>query len=147
MNAPSKKTLVYRLFGLGKLAETVRTELTSEGIVLWDEGISGSVTFVNFRAPSRYSSWRRRWYTSSIVLTRTRLFGVHFTSPVINVPLADERLRGVQISAETPNTFAFAFDAGLFQPTWSGQITYHFRTQHAEALVAELQIRTKASVF
>jgi hypothetical protein len=45
------KTLLYRLFGVGKISWQLSSTLKVEGIVLLDEGISGSVTYLNFRAP------------------------------------------------------------------------------------------------
>lgn len=45
------KTFLYRLFGYGKLPPYTRRQLEHEGIVLRDEGISGSATYRNFRSP------------------------------------------------------------------------------------------------
>ena len=59
----SKKALSYRLFGVGKIPEQFVAALKPEGILLMDEGIKGSVTYLDFHAPGKSSSWRRQWYT------------------------------------------------------------------------------------
>ena len=59
-----KKLLLYRLFGIGKIPEQYQSGLKSEGVILSDEGVKGSVTYLDFRAPGKYSNWRRQWYIS-----------------------------------------------------------------------------------
>ena len=53
------KSILYRLFGFGKLPKKFAGTLETEGIVLIDVGIIGSVTMRNFRAPR--SSTRTRF--------------------------------------------------------------------------------------
>jgi hypothetical protein len=132
------KTLLYRLFGIGKIPEQMMSTLEAEGIRLLDEGIRGSLTYINFRSPSRYSSWRRQWYTSSIALTEARLVGMRFSTPIINVPLTDERLRRMQFSAEERATLLVSFNASLFHRDWSGNLEYRFRTPQSRAFLDKL---------
>ena len=135
------KTLLYRFFGVGKIPDQLVAQLRSEGILISDEGIKGSVTYLNFRSPVRYANWKRQWYTASVVLTDTRLVGLRFSQPIINVPLADERIRKMNFSHEADSAFLVAFDASLFHPDWSGNIEYRFRTEYAQALVDKLRER------
>jgi len=130
-----KKTLLHRLFGLGKIPEPYRAALTSEGVLLSDEGIKGTVTYRNFRAPGRYSNWKRQWYTASIALTKTRLLAFRHSNPIIDVPFTDERFRRLQFSLEDENSLLVAFDAALFHHDWSGTIEYRFQTPQAQALL------------
>ena len=53
------KTIFYRLFGLGKMPEQFKATLNSEGILLFDEGIKASVTYLDFRAPGKRFGWRK----------------------------------------------------------------------------------------
>ncbi len=78
------KTLLYRLFGVGKIPAQLSAELRSEVIVLLDEGIPGSDTYLDFRAPGRRSSWRRQWFTGAIALTQTRLVALQYANFAIN---------------------------------------------------------------
>lgn len=132
------KTLLYRLFGIGKLPEHLLTEFRAEGLSFSDEGIRGTVTYENFRGGGRYSNWKRQWFGAAIVLTKKRLVAYRLRHPIIDVALADPRLKQVELSFEEPETFAFCFDASLFQPDWKGRIEYRFRTPISKSLLAEL---------
>ncbi len=133
------KSLLYRLFGAGKISEDLTAQFKSEGLLLLDEGIKGSVTYLDFRMPGSYSNWRRQWYTSSIVLTNLRLVALRYSQMIINVPLTDERFRGLQFSLEEDDTLLVAFDASLFHNDWSGKIEYRFRTPQAQAFLDKLR--------
>lgn len=91
----------------------------------------GSATFRNFRSPGRRSNWRRTWYPSSLVLTKTRLLALAYSNTIIDVPLADERLRRMRFTQEGGDRLAVAFDPSLFHDDWSGGIEYRFRTPDA----------------
>lgn len=134
-----KKTLLYRLFGIGKIPEQHRIALQNEGVLLSDEGIGGSVTYRNFRSPQRHANWKRQWYTASIILTRTRLLAFAYSSQIIDVPITDERFRRLQFSIENETTLLVAFDASLFQNDWSGTLEYRFKTPHAQAFLDKLR--------
>jgi hypothetical protein len=125
------KTLFYRLFGFGKIPASLLSELQQEGILLLDEGVNGSVTYRNFRAPGRASSWRRQWFSASIAVTNIRLLALSYAKPIINVPLADERIHAMRFSEDNA-ALCVAFDAALFHSDWSGAIEYRFRTSQAQ---------------
>jgi len=135
------KTLLYRLFGIGKIPEKFMAILRAEGILALDEGIKGSITYRDFRAPGKYSAWRRQWFTGSLVLTQVRLVSLLSLSTAIDVPLTDERIRSMRFSVEGQDTLLVAFDPSLFHPGWSGTMEYRFRTTEAEAFVAKLHER------
>jgi len=133
------KSLLYRFFGVGKFPNYLAAQLRAEGVLISDEGIKGSVTYLNFRSPVRYANWKRQWYTASIALTETRVLGLRFSQLIVNVPLADERIRKMDFSVEANGTFLVAFDASLFHQDWSGRIEYRFRTDYGKALLHKLQ--------
>ena len=135
------KTLLYRLFGIGKIPEQFLATLKTEGILALDEGIKGSITYRDFRAPGKYAAWRRQWFTGSIILTQVRLVSVISLSQAIDVPLADERIRRMRFTVEKASTLLIAFDPSLFNPGWSGTMEYRFRTTEAEAFVEKLRER------
>ncbi len=132
------KTLLYRLFGVGKIPAQLSAKLRSEVIVLLDEGIAGSVTYLDFRAPGRRSSWRRQWFTGAIALTQTRLVALQYANFAINVPVTDERIHQMRFSKEADDTLLIAFDPALFHNDWSGTIEYRFRTSEAQAFLEKL---------
>lgn len=135
------KTFAYSLFGIGKIPEQLAVQLKSEGIQLWDEGIRGSTTYSDFRAPGKYSKWKRRWHTASIVLTEVRLVALQYSQAIIDVPLTDERMRSMQFSLEG-DTLLVAFDASLFHSDWSGRIECRFHTIQAKDFLNRLRTFT-----
>ena len=132
------KTLLYRLFGVGRMPQQWRSTIESEGVVLFDEGIGGSITYRDFRAPGKRFAWRKVAFSGSIALTKTRLVALQYANPAINVPLDEPRLKQMQFSVEGEDTLLVAFNANLFHNDWSGTIEYRFRTEHARAFVKEL---------
>lgn len=132
------KTLFYRLFGLGKMPQQLRATLNLEGLVLFDEGIKASLTYLDFRAPGKRFTWRKQWFTGCIALTKLRLVALQYSSQAINVPLNDERIRRLRISIEGEETLLISFDPGLFHADWSGTMEYRFHTPQARAFLERL---------
>jgi hypothetical protein len=135
------KTVLFRLFGFGKIPAPLLAQLKSEGILLLDEGIRGSVTYRQFRAPGKYFRWKRQWYTASIALTKERVLALRHSRPIVNVPVADQRIRELRFLHEDRSTLLVAFDASLFHEDWSGAIEYRFRTPQAQDFVDVLRAR------
>jgi predicted small integral membrane protein len=128
------KSLLYRLFGVGRIPKLLGDRLRMEGIVIADEGISGSVTYRDFRAPGRYSSWRKQAFIGSIVITNIRLVGLMSSRFAVNVPFSDARIRQLRISTER-DRLLIALDASLFHDDWSGTIEYRYRTSQAADII------------
>jgi hypothetical protein len=134
------KTILYKLFGVGKIRETLRSQLKSEEIVAADEGIRSSITYKNFRAPGRYSSWKRRLFSGAIILTKQRLVLQQYSQPVINLELTDERFRKITISLEGENDLLFEFEPQIFLENSSGEIEWRCRTPQATSINDRLKI-------
>ena len=128
------KSLLYRLFGVGRIPKLVGDRLRMEGVVLSDEGVPGSVTYRDFRAPGRYSSWRKQAFIGSVVVTNIRLVCLMQSRFAVDVPFTDERIRGLQISRER-DRLLITFDASLFHDDWSGTIEYSYRTSQAAEIL------------
>jgi hypothetical protein len=134
----SRKTLLHRLFGLGKLPKGARPAIDAEGIVLVDEGIGGWVKLRRFRAPGRYHSSRSSWFTGSLVITGLRFAAFAFSRPIINVPLAGERLGDLEITA-SDDRLVVRFEASQFNPQHSGSVEYRFRTDLARSFAEHVE--------
>jgi hypothetical protein len=139
-----KKTLLHKLFGFGKIPAEFAAALPAEGLMLSDEGIKGTMTYLNFRSPQRRSNWRREWYTASIAMTGTRLLGFRHSSKIVDVPFSDARFRELNFSVDAGGALLVAFDASLFQKDWSGNIEYRFFTPRAQDFHARLIEKQKA---
>jgi hypothetical protein len=136
------KALLYRLFGVGRIPKLVGDRLRMEGIVIADEGVAGSVTYRDFRAPGRYSSWRKQAFIGSVVVTNIRLVCLTQSRFAVDVPFTDERIHRLQISCER-DRLLITLDAGLFHDDWSGSIEYRYRTSQAAEIIKWIQDLTQ----
>jgi len=125
------KSLFFRLFGLGKIPADQLLTLRQEGLLLLDEGVTGFVTYKNFRSPGRISSWRRKGLIASIAITNVRLLAVSLSNPLIDIPFSDPRFGSINFS-QVKGALCISFDPSLFHHNWSGTIEYRFRTSMAQ---------------
>jgi len=132
------KTLLHRIFGLGKIPGKVLPLLEQEGIILRDEGIGGSITFRNFRAPGKRYSFRRNWFTGSLVLTGKRFAAFRWGTPVINVTLEEKWLKALHCSVNGEATLCVRFDPAVFQEGHSGSVEVRFSTPEARLFLEHL---------
>ena len=137
------KSWLFKLFGIGKVREPLLSELKNERIIALDEGIKGSITYKNFRAPGRYSNWRRQWISGAVALTENRLILQRESTPVINILLTDERLQKMKFSLENETTLLFEFEPNLFLENSSGEIEWRFRTAQAKFFADVLKLKLK----
>lgn len=137
------KSILYKLFGIGKIKETFLSELKNENLIASDEGLKSSITYKNFRAPGRYSNWKRRWIVGAIMLTEKRLVLQQYSRPVINILLTDERVKKIKVSLEDQETLLFEFEPQLFLENSSGEIEWRTRTPHAQKIADALKSKMK----
>jgi hypothetical protein len=96
---------------IGKLPAGLMAEFQSEGIILINEKLRGTITYRDFHAPGKYSAYRKVGFISTITVTKTRLYATAFSKPAINVPFTDERLRSMHFSVEAGSKLLVVFDA------------------------------------
>ncbi|MDH3713868.1 MAG: hypothetical protein OET44_08495 [Gammaproteobacteria bacterium] len=133
------KSFLYRLFGIGKIPEHALQQIRKEGVVLQDEGIGGSVTLRKFRAPGKRFSWRRNWFSGSVVLTREHFLAFKFSQPVVGVAWHDHKLKALNCFLVNENTLCVAFDASTFRDDWSGDIELRFTTPLAQSFLQKIK--------
>lgn len=125
-------SLLYRWFGVGRIPRPMRPVLDGEGVVLEDEGVSGTVTFRNFRAPGRRYSSRKSWFLGSLVITEIRFAGFAFRRPVVNVPIEGAHVEKLDVTLEKDGAvLCVGFEYADFNDDGSGRIEVRFRTDKA----------------
>ena len=128
------KALFYRWFGVGRFPPAMMTQAQGEGIVFFDEGVRGVLTYRNFHRPGLRSMLERRLFIGVIVLTTVRLLGVSGNNKLVDVPLDDPRLKQMQFTV-ADGAFVIRFDAGLFHDDWSGNIEYKYKSDDSQKLL------------
>jgi hypothetical protein len=134
------KTLLYRLFRLGRIPPKTLAALRTEGLALWDEGLPGRAYMRVLRAPGKRFKHRLVWFSGSLALTQKRLMAHAFNKRVIHIPLDDARLLGVDLRLVDERRMEFAFDPGLFHPDWSGDLTLRFTTPKAREFHTAIEV-------
>jgi hypothetical protein len=137
----TKKTVLYRLLGVGRIREPLLSELKAEDLLLLDEGIPGSITYLNFRAPGRFANWKRQWFTAAIALTKARLLLQRCAGPFLSIP--GELMPDLHFS-NARGVLLIAFEAASFSDKASGRLECRFRTSQAQLFVDALQERVAA---
>ncbi|MCF8128334.1 MAG: hypothetical protein K9N10_07445 [Deltaproteobacteria bacterium] len=133
-----RKSILYTLFGMGRLPKGMAPILQGEGIVLLDEGIPGSVTLRNFRAPGRIHGYKKTLFAGSLVVTGLRFAAFSFSRPVVNVPLRDPRLDFLDIRVDRKEALIVKFDAHSFHEEWNGTVECRFASSIADSFAERL---------
>jgi hypothetical protein len=125
-----------RLFvGAGRFPDGLRAELAAEGPVVLEEGLSGSVTYRDYRAPGRRSSWRKEAASGAIAITRTRLVVRAGRMKHIDVPLNHPVRASIATGTDRPGRIWFAYDAGATDPNRAGRVEVRLRTAQATRIL------------
>ena len=134
-----------RLFlGSGKLTPERWEELASEGLVLLEEGLPGSVRYTHFKAPGRRFHGKVTPERMALGISHRR-FVVYCKSG--RVKLADSEftsanLRGVDVALDGDDKLVITMDYDELQvDRVSGQIALHLRTDKARRAADELRAR------
>ena len=135
------KTLLNRLFGLGNVPKGALAQIRREGVVLKEEGISGSVTLRNFRKPGRYNSYYRSWFSGSIVLTEQHLLVFKLFEPVVGIAWDDEKFENLDVQLESDGKLCIALEASDFDDKSSGTVEVRLSTPLASQIQQEIKKR------
>jgi hypothetical protein len=109
---------------LGQLPEAVRTQLESEGRLLYlAEGIMETAIFRGYRAPGVYSWRRKALFIGYFALSERRLVAKAKRFHEINVDVAydDPRFKKMTFTVR-PEYLSLAFDASTQSSQASGQL-------------------------
>jgi hypothetical protein len=129
------------LLGDGRLPDDLRAQLSAEHLVLIEEGLSGSITYRGFRGPGRRSSFEKTAFAGAIAISSLRVVvWISRGKPMdagkhLDVPFADDRMRGLEVVAERPDRVCIAYDPAAFNPQTSGRVELRLRTPKAAEIV------------
>jgi hypothetical protein len=128
------------LLGAGEFPPDLRQSLEAEGIMALDQGLPGSITYRHYRAPRRYSSYRKEGMTGAIAVTGQRLVVWGRRTRQIDVPLIHPSRALIEVRTEPPDHLYFSYDAAKLSSDRSGSVEIHLRTP-AAAHIMELLSR------
>jgi hypothetical protein len=132
------KPLRRALLGSGRLSDQFRDALSAEGMLLLEEELPGSITYRNYRAPGRYSSWKKEPTSGAIAITASRLVVWTGKSKHIDLPRSGPLRTAVEVTLDGADHVRFGYDAGRFSAERSGQVEVRLRTSQAARIVGFL---------
>jgi hypothetical protein len=136
--------LAKLLLGNGTLRPELRAELESEGLVLLEEGLRGSVRYTHFKAPGRRFHGKITPERMALAISEER-FVVYCRSgrvKLVDTAFSNPRLDMLDVSREGDDRVDVRVDYDRGDvPRVSGQITIVVRTGKAAAIFDELTAR------
>lgn len=134
-----RKSILYTLFGLGKIPKKIRPALASEGIVVADEGVRGWFKTKRLKGPEKRFVHRAAGFSGSLVITQKRIICFTYGKNQINITVDDPNI--IKLFADIPKekTLSIAFEASDFRDDWSGIIEFQFRTEKARQFFDHMQ--------
>ena len=136
------KTILYQLFKIGKIPDHVIPIIEKEGVLFQEEGIGGSITFKNFRAPGKYYGFKRSWFSGSIVLTKKHFLAFKYSQPVIGVPWNEPRAKKLNCFVKDNNLLCIEFEASTFNQNQSGNIQVRFSSSRSNEILTIIEQKT-----
>jgi hypothetical protein len=130
--------LTRLVLGPGRMPEPLRARLTTEGLILLEEGLVGSITWRNYRAPGEYASWRRQAVSGAVGISNQSVVVFAGRAKRIDLPLRHPRRSVLEVTVEAPDRLMFSHDAGAFLADRSGRIEYRLRTKQAARILIEI---------
>ena len=83
--------------------------------------------------------WRKRWFTGSLVLTHTYLWGFCGSRVLMSFPLdKKDILKEISFSLESDNTLCIKTEAQVFNKEASGTIEYRYTSEKASLFLKQL---------
>ncbi|MDQ4040221.1 MAG: hypothetical protein M3141_00550 [Actinomycetota bacterium] len=132
------------LLGNGTLRPRLRAKLESEGLVLVEEGLSGSVRYKHFKAPGRRHHGKVTPERMALGISERR-FVLYCRSgrvKLADTEFSNPRLGMVDVELEGNDTVAIRIDYDRSgEPKFSGEITLRAKTPNAPSVVEQLRAR------
>jgi hypothetical protein len=135
-----KKTMLYRLFGVGSVPKKLRPVLEREGVVVLDEGIGGWFVTKHVNGPGKRYRHRTEGFSGCLAVTKARVLCYTYGKRQINISVEDPKIAGLYVDTPTEQKLCLSFESSNFREGWQDVIVFRFGTDKAhsfrEALVA-----------
>jgi hypothetical protein len=135
-----KKTILYRLFGVGSIPRKLRPVLEEEGVVVLDEGMGGAFVATHVNGPGKRFRHRSEGFSACLAVTKVRVICFTYGKRQINIGVNDPKVENLWVECPDDNKLCVSFESSVFREGWEGVIEFRFNTDKAiqfrDALVA-----------
>lgn len=133
-----KKTILYRLFGVGSVPKKLRPVLEQEGVVVLDEGIGGWAVMKQVNGPGKRYRHRSEGFSGCLVITEKRVLCYTYGKRQINISVDDPKIANLYVDAPTEQKLCLSFESANFREGWQGVIVFEFATDKAPSFLKAL---------
>jgi hypothetical protein len=144
VRVPAMNFLAKLLLGNGSLKPELKRELESEGLVLIEEGLGGSVRYSHFKAPGKRFNGKITPERMGIGISKERVvvYCKSGRAQLMNSPFTSERLKSVDASLDGDDKLEIRIDYDTMgEPRVSGEVKLVMKTPNARRIVGELEAR------
>jgi hypothetical protein len=127
-----EKTLLYRLFGIGKIPGKIRPVIEAEQIVVADEGIGGWFITKRVKGPGKRYRNRAEGFSGCLVITKKRILCYTYWKRQINISVDDPKISQFSVRLPKAETLSIEFESSVFNKQWAGVVEFRFSTQKAK---------------
>ena len=128
------KTLLYRFFKVGKLPKPIRVNVSSQDVLIKDEGVNVFIHYHNFETgETKYKSKIVR-AVGSICLTNWGIYAGIFSNVAMQISWKDPRVKNI-IFEEKKGKFSMSFNAETFDSNAKGKVEYQFNCKNPQELI------------
>lgn len=116
----------------GRLPPQVRVEPAAQDVLILEEGLKGSITYRNYRAPGRYAALDKSAIRAALAITADRVvIALSPTYKELDVPRSGPWTRVVAVRAERSDLVCFSWRVEAFHRDRSGTEEVRLRTPRA----------------
>jgi hypothetical protein len=126
------KTLLYKLFGIGKIPGKIRPVIEAEKIVVADEGIGGWFITKRVKGPGKRYRNRAEGFSGCLVITKKRILCYTYWKRQINISVDDPKISQFSVRLPKAETLSIEFESSVFNKQWAGVVEFRFSTQKAK---------------
>lgn len=126
-----RKTILFRLFGIGAIPKKMRPVLESEGIVVADQGMRGRFITRNVKGPGKRYCYRTEGFSGCLVVTKKRIICFVYGKRQMHIAVDDPMISSLYVENPRKEYLSVSFESAAFRKGWSGIIEFRFKTDKA----------------
>ena len=126
-----RKTILFRLFGIGAIPKKIRPVLDSEGVVIADEGMGGRLITRNVKGPGKLYRYRTEGFSGCLVVTKKRIVCFTYGKRQMHIAVDDPMISNLYVENPQKEYLSVSFESGVFRKGWSGIMEFRFKTDKA----------------
>ncbi len=129
------KTLLYRLFKVGKLPDALAPKIKKEEVIERQEGMPAIIHYRDFEADGKKFKNKLVKAVGAFCLTNQGIYVSIFRTVAIQFSWPDPRLKQIHFDVKKKH-ISMSFEASIFDPAAKGKVDYQFKCKNPEAVLA-----------